>query len=193
MLNIIHGAGIFFYPLAIFSIMGVYILVERFFALREKNIMPHGFVEAFMSGRIPDSPLYKNTVGGRIIHFYKESKPEVDALKAYAQLEVTHMERGMFILDIIVTGAPLLGLLGTVTGLVQVFASVSFENGMPDSGVFVQGIALALTTTLLGLAVAIPALAGSRFLYRKIEKFAAQLGVGIERLIDISRQNEIRA
>ena len=99
------------------------------------------------------------------------------------------MERGLFLLDIVVTAAPLIGLLGTVTGLIQVFANVSPDTGMPDPDIFVRGIALALTTTMLGLSIAIPALVGNSYLNRRIDFLEAQINVGVERLTDLIKQH----
>jgi biopolymer transport protein ExbB len=93
------------------------------------------------------------------------------------------MERGLFILEIVVSAAPLIGLLGTVTGLVTVFGQISPETGLPDPAAFVEGVSMALTTTILGLAIAIPALAFNSFLNRRVDTFEAQLEVGVERLI----------
>lgn len=84
--------------------------------------------------------------------------------------------------------APLIGLLGTVTGLVQSFSNFSEKTGMPDPQAFIQGVALALTTTILGLTIAIPALIGNAFLSRRVESLAARLNVGVERLIDLTER-----
>jgi len=77
--------------------------------------------------------------------------------------------------------------------LVQVFSNISLETGMPDPGTFVQGIALALTTTLIGLSIAIPAIVGNRYLYRRVDKFTSQISVALERLIDLSKEDEASA
>lgn len=122
------------------------------------------------------------------MQFYLRNKPEAEQMKAFARLEVTRMERGLFILEIVVSAAPLLGLLGTVTGLIKVFANISIETGLPDPGAFIEGIALALTTTMLGLAIAIPALVANHFLVRRIDILAARLSVGVERLLDLGKK-----
>ena len=103
-------------------------------------------------------------------------------MRAYARLEVNRMERGFVFLEIIIGAAPLLGLLGTVTGLVQVFGNVSLDTGMPDPSAFTQGIALALTTTVIGLAVAIPCLVANSYLQRKVETYAVQFESLLEQI-----------
>lgn len=190
MIKLLEGAGIFAYPLGLCSILAIFILVERFLALRQSRIIPKPMVDAFIAGDISDLEADKKTVGGRILDFYRSAKPDPEGLKAFAQLEVNGMERGLFILDIVVGAAPLIGLLGTVTGLVQSFSNFSEETGMPDPGAFIQGVALALTTTILGLTVAIPALVGNAFLSRRVESLAARLNVGVERLIDLTERQQ---
>ena len=109
---------------------------------------------------------------------------DADTLKAYARLEVSRMERGMFLLEVVIGAAPLLGLLGTVTGLTQVFGGFSAATGLPEPAAFIQGIALALNTTIIGLAVAIPALAAHAFLTRRVDALAARLSVGVECMLE---------
>ena len=187
MINLIDGAGIFIWPLGLCSLFGVFIIVERFYALMPGKIMPQYIVESLIEGIIPE--VADDSVGGRILQYYLQNKPDAEQMKAFARLEVTRMERGLFILEIVVSAAPLIGLLGTVTGLVKVFANISIETGMPEPGAFIEGIALALTTTMLGLSIAIPALVGNHMLIRRIDTLAARLSVGVERLIDLGNNN----
>ncbi|MCG8528341.1 MAG: MotA/TolQ/ExbB proton channel family protein [Opitutales bacterium] len=189
MFGIVEGAGYFIYPLAVCSLLGVIIIVERLIALRKSAIIPDDLVDAFVSGDVLNQKIDAGTVGGRIVLFYKSNDPDEEGLKAFARLQVNEMERGLFILDIVIAAAPLLGLLGTVTGLVGVFSGFSETTGMPDPAAFVKGIALALSTTVLGLAIAIPALIGNAYLMRRVESLAAKIEVGVERLIDISKKN----
>ena len=93
------------------------------------------------------------------------------------------MERGLPYLDIIYAAAPLIGLTGTVWSLLRVFSAISGETGLPDPVQFTSGVALALSATLLGLSIAIPALVGGGYLQRKVESFAAQLDVLLERIL----------
>ncbi len=187
MINLIEGAGIFIWPLGLCSIFGLFIIVERFYALMPGKIMPLHIVDSLIEGKIPE--VADDSVGGRILQYYLRNKPDAEQLKAFARFEVTRMERGLFILEIVVSAAPLIGLLGTVTGLVKVFANISIDTGMPDPGTFIEGIALALTTTMLGLSIAIPALVGNHMLIRRIDTLAARLSVGVERLIDLGNNN----
>ncbi len=179
---IIEGAGIFIWPLGLSSVLAVFIIVERLIALRTSRVLPSHLENAFVEGKLPER-VSNDSVAGRLLNFYNLRHPDPEQLKAFARLQITRMERGMFILDTIVSAAPLLGLLGTVVGLVKVFGGISPETGLPDPKNFVAGVALALTTTVIGLCIAIPALVFSNYLNRRIDTLAAKLNVGVQRLL----------
>lgn len=193
MSSIFAGTGLFIYPLALCSILAVFIIVERLIALRRSKILPRELISAFVSGEVLELEGDPHSVGGRILFFYQLNRPDPDALKAFASLETARMERGIFILDIVVGAAPLLGLLGTVAGLIQVFAGIDPASGLPDPTQFMQGIALALSTTMLGLSIAIPALVGSSYLSRRVDLLTAQINVGVERMIDLAKSGRADA
>ena len=183
--TLLEGAGFFVYPLGLCSLLAVFIIVERLLALSRNRVVPQVLANSFLTGEIETIEVDSRSVAGRIVGFFRKNRPDPARLKAYVQLEITHMERGFFILEIVIAAAPLLGLLGTVTGLIQVFGDLS--TGLPDPEVMIEGISLALTTTLLGLSIAIPALVGNAYLGRRVETLAAQINVGAERLIDLSK------
>lgn len=189
--GIIEGAGFFIYPLAVCSLLAFIIIVERLIALRTAVIIPDALVNAFVRGDVLEQQIHTGTVGGRIVQFYKDNQPDEEGLKAFARLQVNEMERGLFVLEIVIAAAPLIGLLGTVTGLVGVFSGFSETTGMPDPTAFVEGIALALSTTVLGLSIAIPALVGNALLFRRVESLAARIEVGVERLNDLTRKSAV--
>jgi len=183
-MDLFANTGIFLYPLAACSLVAVFITVERLFSLRDAKIIPRAAVDGFISGRIDQMEADPVSVVGRIVGFYRERQPDADALKAFARLEVSRMERGLFLLEVVIGAAPLLGLLGTVTGLTQVFGGFSVETGLPEPEAFITGIALALNTTIIGLAIAIPALAAHSYLLRRVESLAARISVGVECLLE---------
>jgi biopolymer transport protein ExbB len=189
MMDLIQGSGIFVYPLGLCSFLAVFIIIERLIALRAARTLPEYLATQLIEGKIPEhsDPV---SVAGRIIWFFQHKDCDADQLKAFARLQITGMERGLFILEIVISAAPLLGLLGTVTGLVHVFAQISPDSGLPDTKGFVEGVALALTTTILGLGIAIPSLIFNSFLNRRIDTLAARIHVGVERLISLKKKSE---
>ena len=180
MIEVLNNIGLFFYPLAASSLIAVTITLERLWMLRQSRVLRPHTLHVFISGKIDNLDADLHTVCGRIVSFYKERATEPDALKAYARLEVSRLQRGLFLLEFVIGAAPLLGLLGTVIGLTQVFGGFSVDTGLPDTSTFIQGIALALNTTIAGIAIAIPSLAVHAYLLRRIEALAAQLSVALE-------------
>jgi biopolymer transport protein ExbB len=181
MIEVFKGAGVLIYPLGICSAAAVFIICERAYALRKAAVMPQDLADAVVEGR----PLVggKHTVLARIVEFAEQHQHDEGAVKAFARLEVNRMERGIPYLDVIYAAAPLIGLTGTVTGLLQVFSQISPDTGLPDPVAFTKGVALALSATVIGLCIAIPSLVGSGYLQRKIENYAAQLDVLLERIL----------
>ena len=181
---LIEGAGLFIYPLGLCSILAVYIILERIWALRAQRIIPKALLQRFIEGHAPAGD--SRSVAGRLLKFFHNHPSDPEGLKAYANWEITHLGRGIFLLEIVVSAAPLLGLLGTVIGLIRVFGNLASDTGLPNPEAMVEGISLALTTTMLGLSIAIPALVGNLYLNRRIDAWAAQIYLGIERLSPFS-------
>lgn len=180
-IDIIKGADILIYPLLVCSIALVFILCERGYALRTSAVLPDDLVEAVIAGKTIAGG--RHSVLARIVDFADTHRTDPDAVKAFARLEITKMERGLSYLDVIYAGAPLIGLTGTVWSLIRVFSSISGESGMPDPAKFTSGVSLALSATVLGLLIAVPALVGGGVLQRRVDKFAAQLDVLLERIL----------
>jgi biopolymer transport protein ExbB len=183
-MDLLSNAGIFLYPLGLCSVVAVAITIERLLSLRKSQVMPNHLVEAFLAHDLERLEGDAGSVAGRIIAFHKERNPDAEGLNAFARLEVSRMERGIFLLEVVIGVAPLLGLLGTVTGLTQVFSGFSADTGLPEPAAFIRGIALALNTTILGLAIAIPALVAHAYLLRRVESLAARIGMAVQALID---------
>lgn len=183
-LEILKGADLLIWPLGLCSVVMVFILVERAIALRKGAVMPDDVVEAIVSNKPIKGD--RHTVLTRIIEFAERHPEDPGAVKAFARLQVNRMERGLPYLDVIYAAAPLLGLTGTVWSLLRVFSAISSDTGLPDPVKFTSGVALALSATLLGLAIAIPSLVGGGMLTRKVENYAAQLDVLLERILSRS-------
>ncbi|MCC5842008.1 MAG: MotA/TolQ/ExbB proton channel family protein [Opitutales bacterium] len=192
MWTLLQQAGIFAWPLALCSAVAVFVIAERLFALRSNNVIPQVYLDRFVQGEVPNEG-DQSTVAGRIVAFFYSHDVDAEQLKAFARLQISRMERGFFVLEIVVSAAPLIGLLGTVTGLVKVFSQISPDSGLPDTAAFIEGVALALSTTMIGLAIAIPTLVALGYLTRRIDIYAAQLGVGVERLIALKGKTDRRS
>ena len=175
--------GIFAYPLGLCLVVSLFIILERLFSLRRGITFPRKVERALLSGEFPDKKWKQRSAAERIVHVAIHENASEETLRAYAKLEVSAMERGMFLLEVVVAGAPLIGLLGTVAGLVEVFSQMP-AGSIVDKSLFSQGISLALLTTMVGLAIALPTLLFNSYLQRILDKRATALEWLIARLIE---------
>jgi len=168
------------------SIVGLAIIIERGIALRAGRIIPPA-VEAALEGcraaadwpvlqRICEqhpSPLSRLLLQAG----QRRSWPKAEnagALETAARHEVAIMDRRLVILEIVVGVAPLLGLVGTIYGLIELFGGLA-DVGMGDNSGLSSGIALALRATMLGLVTAIPSLIAWSYYNKKVEDLAVEM------------------
>jgi len=112
------------------------------------------------------------------------SQSEVkEAVQSSAREEVVKMNSGMSVLDVVITIAPLLGLLGTAAGLITVFADLDDKDNIG------RGIATALSTTIVGIAIAVPSVIAQSAFSRKIETLSARLEVLLGRVVSACHQH----
>jgi biopolymer transport protein ExbB len=176
-----HG-GIFMGFLLLLSVVSVTIIILRGVALREKNVLPPELiaeVERLEPGsdldnlkkllKVYPSPLAR-VLDVLIKHLSWSRSEAIEAVQVRARHEVARLEKGLVILEITTGVAPLLGLLGTLSGLVGIFAAVG-----SDSVAVARGIAEALNTTIMGLAVAAPSLIFFSHFQRRIEVMSIEL------------------
>ena len=98
----------------------------------------------------------------------------MDSLETAARHEVVQLERGLVVLEVIVGIAPLLGLVGTIAGMMTVFGDLG-QTGLNDAAKLAQGIALILRATLAGLLIAIPSLIFWSYFSKKVEVLAVEM------------------
>jgi len=172
--------------LALTSLVGLTFIVERAWALRWSKVAPQqianmlencetsGDIEALRAvcERKP-SPL------GRLLlmasdHLDWSKADNVEALQVAARHEIVRLERGLVVLEIIVGIAPLLGLVGTIAGMMHVFGAVG-QTGLNDAAELAAGIAFILRATLFGLLIAIPSLIAWSYYTKKVEVLAAEM------------------
>jgi biopolymer transport protein ExbB len=168
------------------SVIGLTFIIERGLALRAGRIMPSavkGALETYrttedlpMLRRICDqhpSPLSRLLVLAERHRQWPRAENS-SALETSARHEISRLERGLVILEIVVGVAPLLGLVGTVYGLIAMFASVG-GSGLGDPNSVGRGIADALNSTFIGLLTAIPSLVAWSYYSRKLEHLGAEM------------------
>jgi biopolymer transport protein ExbB len=178
---------LFVYALLIFtSIIGLTFIVERGIALRWRRVVPSEIEAAVESCLTPeDVPLLRrvsqqhDSPMSRLLllaadHLHWPIAETKDAVQTRARQELARLERGLVVLEIIVGIAPLLGLVGTIIGMMAVFGDVG-QSGLNDAAKLAQGISLILRATLMGLLIAIPSLIFWSYYTKKIETFAVEM------------------
>ena len=176
---------IFYIALVVTSIIAVAFIVERGLALRWARVIPTPIARAVQNYKGPQdinhlqyiceqnpSPIARLiTLGAEHADWPKSEN--VDVIETRARYEVSKLETGLVVLEIIVGIAPLLGLAGTIYGLITLFRSMN--SATPDNAAFAQGISLALYATLLGLLIAIPTLVAWSYYTKKVEAYAVEM------------------
>lgn len=121
--TLIQGAGAFIWPLGFCSFLALFLIIERALALRVSKVAPESVVKSVLTGQ-PElvGAADGESVAGRLVQRWKDGASG-EVLKAWARHELIRLQRGLHLLDSIVAGAPLLGLLGTVAGLAALFPS----------------------------------------------------------------------
>jgi biopolymer transport protein ExbB len=168
------------------SIIGLTFIIERGLALRESKVMPSEVKAALETCRTTDDlPMLRRICQqhpsplGRLVVYADKNRhfpraENASGLETTARHEVSRLERGLVILEITVGIAPLLGLVGTIYGLITLFA-VMGANGTADNAGLANGIALALDSTMLGLVTAIPSLVAWSYYNKKVETMAIEM------------------
>ena len=181
--------GFFMVPLLICSIISVAVILLRGLALRRDLVMPP-IVENIIETLQPDDTdsvvklsqlvRHDHSALSRIVqtglkHLNWPKSENIEAVQTRARHEMVRLESGLFVLEVIVGIAPLLGLLGAVSGMVQVFGAFGSNAAQSDPHVIARGISEALSTTIVGLAIAIPSLIAHSYFTKKIETMAAEM------------------
>lgn len=172
--------------LALTSIVSMTFIVERGLALRWKNVIPPGVEEAVEDCRSEaDLPRLRQacyrepSALSRLLlvaadHLHWPKGETVDLIQTKARHEIAGLERGIVVLEIATGIAPLMGLVGTIYGMIALFGDIG-QSGLDDNTAFARGIAIALKATLMGLLIAIPSLVAWSYYNKKVETFAVEL------------------
>jgi biopolymer transport protein ExbB len=168
------------------SVVGLTFIVERGIALRWRRVVPSQVEAAVESCQAPeDVPMlrrvcqqHKSPTSRLLLiaaeHLDWPKAEAVDAIQSRARQEIARLERGLVVLEIIVGIAPLLGLVGTILGMMTAFGNVG-KAGQIDPAELAKGISLILRATLFGLLIAIPSLIFWSYYTKKVESIAVEM------------------
>jgi biopolymer transport protein ExbB len=179
--------GVFMYPLLVCSIVSLTTIILRALALREKNVLPltiENEMERFVPGASPerlarmvhhDPSSLARIVRVALAHLRWPRADNIEAVQTRARYEMVRLERGVVVLEVIFGIAPLLGLIGTVSGLIHVFASLGLSAGAADAKRIAFGISEALSTTVFGLGIAVPSLVAYSYFSKRVEVLSIEM------------------
>jgi biopolymer transport protein ExbB len=192
---IIQAAGWPIWPLLLTSIIAVALIIERSVSLREGKIVPPTLLEQVTSvyarqglnadildKLAKDSPLGEVLAAG----LRNEKSPRQvmkEAIEESGRAVAHNLERFLTTLGTIATAAPLLGLFGTVVGMIEIFGSQAPGGTNPQQ--LAHGISIALYNTAFGIAISIPSLIFYRHFKNKVDGFVVQMEQAASKLIDI--------
>ncbi|MEO5712343.1 MAG: MotA/TolQ/ExbB proton channel family protein [Luteolibacter sp.] len=183
----LHKGGKFMIPLAITSVAGMMAVLYKLLSLSSNRVIPKALARdvARFQERINSEgiePVLREFEKGEstlarlasvvIKHRGKPRSEITHAVESAAREETMHLHAGIAVLDTVITIAPLLGLLGTASGLVLIFQGLGDNS---DHLAIARGIAEALTTTIFGLAIAVPCVVAHGYFVRRIETLTARL------------------
>lgn len=192
--------GFFMIPLAIASVGGLMAIVYKFLSLSPGRVVPVKLARevAVFEHRVAENktePVLREFQEGRsalarlgavaIKHRGKSQSEITQAVEASAREETVHLYAGIGVLDVVITVAPLLGLLGTASGLVVIFQGLGETT---DHLLIASGIAEALSTTIVGLAVAVPCVIAHSYFTRRIDRLTARLEILLADLVHVCQR-----
>ncbi len=180
------GGGLIMIPIFICSIIAAAVVMERVVALRRSRILQPELIEVIEAVRGADDIQvihnrcevikgpFSNIIKRAISNTHLSREEKVLDIQATGRQEARVLERMLVVLEIITAISPLLGLLGTVLGMSQVFDVIA-EVGLGETKAFSSGIAQALRTTIAGLGVAIPSLIAYTSFDKKVDSMILEM------------------
>lgn len=188
--SIFERGGLLMYPITACAVVALGILIERFVALRRSKVAPRAFMayvdrllredklsEARASSAADDSSAAVLLLAG-LKHVGRSRELLRETFQDAGRQEIAFLERHVGWLGTIASVSPLLGLLGTVAGMIRAFQNVVTqvaEHTAVDPGHLAAGIWAALVTTAAGLTVAIPAFLAYKYLQGRVDRYAMEL------------------
>jgi biopolymer transport protein ExbB len=206
--SIIQAAGWPIWPLIICSIVALALIIERFYQLRTKVVAPPALLDEVITvtrsslpgadvvNKLAASSALGSVLAAGLRSVIAEPRITEDALRQSlenAGREAVHrVERYLNTLGTIASAAPLLGLLGTVVGMIEIFGSQS-PTGESNPEQLAHGISVALYNTAFGLIVAIPSLMCYRYFRGRVEEFELGMELAAERMVPHLMRFVVRA
>ncbi|MBN1158428.1 MAG: MotA/TolQ/ExbB proton channel family protein [Bacteroidales bacterium] len=184
-------------PIALLSIVAVYIFIERFVAIRNAAKIDQNFMNRIKDyihdGKIESATALCQSTNNPLAMMIEKGVSRIGrplndintAIENIGQVEVYKLEKGLPILASCAGGAPMLGFFGTVLGMVRTFMDIASVGNSLDVGLLSQGIYIALITTVGGLLVGIPAFFAYNYLVARVEELVNKLEAHTMEFMDL--------
>jgi biopolymer transport protein ExbB len=186
-LKLFNDGGFMMWPLLVFAIVTVALIIERFIALKKARIDAGEFTSQVRTVLLKNEDIkqavkicenYRGPIAAIVkagLLKYGRPKDEIEKTIENASLhEMAHLERGLAGLATLSNVAPITGFLGTVVGMINSFDTLAKE-GLSNPGAVAIGIKVALITTAAGLVIAVPALLGYNWFTANIQRFVREM------------------
>ena len=196
MIDYLTAGGWFMLPLLICSVLLISIVIERIWFLQKRLVSPEGLLRTFINHskdqsitiQQQDSYVESSSLGELLVTAYRfKDKPrnivEDKVVEASSNVRMK-LERNLNMLGIIASISPLLGLLGTVVGMITVFANINLVDGSSNSDLLASGISEALITTAFGLLVAVPGLIFYKYFSARVNLHMLNMQNELSKLVD---------
>jgi biopolymer transport protein ExbB len=203
MVEIVKSGGWLMAPIILCAILTMGIILERFWTLQQKRVIPEdltsrvwGWVKKDELDQRRIQTLHQGSPLGQIlaaglINRDRERSVMKDSIEDTGRHVVHELERYLDTLGTVAAVSPLLGLLGTVFGMIQVFSAITTQ-GIGNPTVLAGGIAQALITTAAGLTVAIPALIGHRYYRNRVDTLVVNMEKEAIKLVEALHRRQAR-
>ncbi len=189
LLEVIRSGGVLMVPILACSVLTLVFVLERLVSLRRGNVIPRPFVKRFLlqleqgqldpeqalelcqQNRSPVAELFAAAVR-------KWGRPSVEVEQALidaGERITNHLRKYLRVLNAVATVCPLLGLLGTVMGMIEAFQSIATNMALGRPELLAEGISKALVTTAAGLSVAIPALIAYLYFVSRVDRLVMEM------------------
>ncbi|MDA0193992.1 MAG: MotA/TolQ/ExbB proton channel family protein [Bacteroidetes bacterium] len=201
-LDLLLRGGYMMLPLVLLSIAAVYIFVERWLTIKKASKTPNGFTDKIRNSVIQgdlnsakvvcaetDSPIARMIEKG-LARIGSPLKNIETSIENIGKIEIYRLEKNLNILATISGAAPMIGFLGTVTGMIQAFIAIAQEEGSVSPKLLSSGIYEAMVTTAAGLFVGIIAYLGYNFLVSRVQKIVHQMEYNSIDFLDLLQEPE---
>lgn len=194
------AGGVLMIPIALSSVVAIYIFIERIRTINKANENPDAFIskikELVLKGDITSAKMLCNQYDTPVARMIEKGVARIGsplknieaAIENVGKIELFKLEKNLSVLATVAGAAPMMGFLGTVIGMVQAFISIAQEEGSVSPKLLADGIYTAMITTVAGLIVGIIAYLGYNYLVTRVSKVVHKMEYSAIEFIDLLQE-----